>query len=216
MDIAELVLKYLQALAWPLVVGAVLLLLRGEIRALAGRVTGAELPGVRLQFENEALKARLDAEKSKDAVDAKSFSPVNESEVEEQSKAVAPPTDRSPAQIGIGAVLIANEWQSVQQEWLDFANEALQFSKAYLDPNHTLRLPEVGRRIGLPEEWGASVDRISRLVFTSESAQASPNVQRELRSTITELKRQFRRAAQRHVRMRQMHEQMQQRSSSTE
>ena len=64
MEIARLVLDYLEALAWPLVALIVAMLFRHEVRALLARIRKAALPGgVSLDFEEEIQEAKLLSEK---------------------------------------------------------------------------------------------------------------------------------------------------------
>ena len=62
MEIAELVLKYLQSLAWPLVALASVLVFRSELSALFARVTEASAFGATLKLEKTAERAAAASE----------------------------------------------------------------------------------------------------------------------------------------------------------
>lgn len=62
MEIAELVLKYVQTLAWPMVTLAGVWVLRGQIRGAFTRVTRLETPVGAIEFSTDARDARQEAE----------------------------------------------------------------------------------------------------------------------------------------------------------
>lgn len=53
-DVAELVLRYIQALAWPIVVVVLAVLFRRGVRAAVGRLTELSGPGLSAKFESDA------------------------------------------------------------------------------------------------------------------------------------------------------------------
>ncbi|MEU6434478.1 hypothetical protein ABZ874_09135 [Streptomyces albidoflavus] len=62
MAIAELVLKYLDTLVWPVVTVVLVWMLRAQIRQAFGRLTRLETPAGTLEFEAEARAARDEAD----------------------------------------------------------------------------------------------------------------------------------------------------------
>ncbi|MFE9340855.1 hypothetical protein ACFYMQ_29560, partial [Streptomyces sp. NPDC007063] len=62
MEIAELVLKYVKALAWPLTVGALAWCLRSYLRDAFARMTRLETPAGSIEFEVETRLLRERAE----------------------------------------------------------------------------------------------------------------------------------------------------------
>lgn len=62
MAIAELVLKYLDTLVWPVVTVVLVWMLRAQIRQAFGRLTRLETPAGTLEFEAEARAVRDEAD----------------------------------------------------------------------------------------------------------------------------------------------------------
>ncbi|UYM24321.1 hypothetical protein NQP46_15460 [Streptomyces albus] len=62
MAIAELVLKYLDTLVWPVVTLVLVWMLRAQVRQAFGRLTRWETPAGTLEFEAEARAVRDEAD----------------------------------------------------------------------------------------------------------------------------------------------------------
>ncbi|QUW78591.1 hypothetical protein SMIR_05195 [Streptomyces mirabilis] len=62
MEVAELVLKYIEALAWPLVTVTVVWGLRGHIQGALTRMTRLETPAGAIEFATDAREMRREAE----------------------------------------------------------------------------------------------------------------------------------------------------------
>ncbi|GAA2095173.1 hypothetical protein GCM10009801_63750 [Streptomyces albiaxialis] len=63
MEVAELVLKYVEALAWPVTVGILAWCLRAHLREAFGRMTRIETPAGALEFEASARSLRDETER---------------------------------------------------------------------------------------------------------------------------------------------------------
>ncbi|WP_411088419.1 hypothetical protein [Streptomyces sp. 061-3] len=61
-DVAELVLKYIEALVWPLVTVVLVLALRGHIQQAFTRMTRLETPAGSIEFATDAREVRQEAE----------------------------------------------------------------------------------------------------------------------------------------------------------
>lgn len=70
MEKAELVLQYLDVLAWPLVVVTVLVIFRGRVRELLGRITEGEALGVKAKFDRLEQDVREQADAPVQAIPA--------------------------------------------------------------------------------------------------------------------------------------------------
>lgn len=99
MEIAELVLKYLQALAWPAVAILALVHFRGQIAALLTRVTEASMFGATLKLEKNAERAAAASEELPELAEAPQ---------ETGDTAPDPPRDSSD----LGRVVF--EWRAVE------------------------------------------------------------------------------------------------------
>ncbi|MER7721091.1 hypothetical protein ABTX99_29875 [Streptomyces flaveolus] len=62
MAVAELILKYVEALVWPLVTVGLVWILRGHIRAAFARMTRLETPAGAIEFASDARDTRNEAE----------------------------------------------------------------------------------------------------------------------------------------------------------
>ncbi|MFC9701031.1 hypothetical protein ACFTWD_10100 [Streptomyces sp. NPDC056943] len=72
MEIAELVLKYLETLVWPAVTVGLVWSLRSHIGSAFGRMTRLETPAGAIEFAEEARAARLEAEQLREGPDGRS------------------------------------------------------------------------------------------------------------------------------------------------
>lgn len=62
MEVAELVLKYLEAVVWPLVVAGLGWTLRDQLRSAFARVSRLETPAGAIEFSSDARETRTEAE----------------------------------------------------------------------------------------------------------------------------------------------------------
>jgi hypothetical protein len=81
MEIAKLILEFLKALTWPMVVITSFVVFRGELRTLVGSLQKLKLPGVaKLDWHKQVLAAEEAAEKV-EASPKLSHTPRKENEV---------------------------------------------------------------------------------------------------------------------------------------
>jgi hypothetical protein len=183
MEVATLILKYVQALIWPLVVVILLLVLQSELRQLLGRLIGAEVPGAKLtftQFQNRtagelarASGAELDVEAELAAPDADEQEPSHPDD-----RRIDPPSQPSGVaesltshlrwtkldsrNVTVGELL--NAWILLKKE-LRIAYEPFR--------GNSPRPAYAFQTMGLPADWTRAYARVSDLMTVMEAQMES-------------------------------------------
>ncbi|XXZ49898.1 hypothetical protein AAGT00_16505 [Streptomyces cavourensis] len=182
MEIAELVLKYVEALVWPLVTIGLIWGLRRHIGGAIGRMTRLETPAGSIEFAMGAREVRDEAEEL-----AAATAERRESGAEPGPEATAPdPEETSRISYGpsgfeefrearhmveaspVGAVIGA--WNTLQRLSMDVLQRHPDAMPAFFRPGMPVPGHEVGRalaKVGMSERAVDVFDRLRKLRNTA-------------------------------------------------
>ncbi len=192
-DIAKLVLQYLQALVWPLIVVLALILMRSQLGALIGRLIVAKVPGAELTFAEQVLVARAEADDSRDELVAdlqgrdQGVGPAgrnNAATVEALERLSQLPVDTAPLSANREALLSA--WATLFESLMSFSDEIVEGGR-YASVTYATKI------MGLPDSWREAFFRVFTVVglLERDEAQLSHAVKANLARTLEALSTQL-------------------------